>query len=358
MRDRPYLSSFVDRHGHVRWRFRRGRRSVYLPGAPGEAAFEAAYTAALAGLPAPAPATVTTLPRREPRSLAAAWAIVRRSGEWRSMRPITRAQQAAVIERLLTRRVVAEAPDTWGDMPAADIRRRHVKHLLGQLAETPHAADHALRGLRKLIGAAMDEEWIEVDPTYRVKWSPPTDGHRAWTPAERAAFEARWPVGTTPRLVYALALWTGTRRADLTRLTWADIDGGRLRREHHKTGEAVDLMILPPLREALDAAPRRGETIIVTAYGRPFSEKSLGNRMADWAKLAKLDGCTLHGLRTTFIEMIDAAGVDPSAMMAAAGHTRLATTDGYARGRRRAAASDRAMTALARSLIRPAGGTG
>lgn len=44
----PYLSSFVDRHGRRRWRVRRGRMTIPLPGAPSTAEYREAYDRAVA----------------------------------------------------------------------------------------------------------------------------------------------------------------------------------------------------------------------------------------------------------------------------------------------------------------------
>lgn len=63
-------------------------------------------------------------------------------------------------------------------------------------------------------------------------------------------------------------------------------------------GKRLFVPITPMLAEILDAADRRGETVLVTGYGQPFSAKSLTGAMAHWCKLAGLPkGLTLHGLR-------------------------------------------------------------
>lgn len=46
---RPYLSSYEDRHGKTRWRFRRAGKTIQIKGLPGETEFEAAYKAAIEG---------------------------------------------------------------------------------------------------------------------------------------------------------------------------------------------------------------------------------------------------------------------------------------------------------------------
>lgn len=348
---RPYLSTFTDRHGASRWRFRRGRVSAYLPGEPGEAAFEAAYAALLDGAPLPPAAPIARL---EARSLRECWRRCQQGPEWRRLRPISRETQTRVAERFLARPVAGAGSPPWGAMPVADLKRRHVKLILAEMADTPHAADQVLRLIRKLIGQALDDEWVEVDPTHRLKWSPPTEGHRAWTDVECATFEARHPVGSAARLVYALGLWSGLRRADITRLRWVDIADGRVTLTTGKTGQRVAIRIIPALAEALDATPRRGETVLTTYRGDACSEKALTERMRTWVREAGLSGCTLHGLRATLATRLRDLGADLDDVRPVLGHATTAMTRHYARDSDNTRASDRAMTLLARAMIKPA----
>lgn len=45
----PNVSSYRDRHGKLRWRYRKGQACVQLPGAPGEVRFQEALERALSG---------------------------------------------------------------------------------------------------------------------------------------------------------------------------------------------------------------------------------------------------------------------------------------------------------------------
>ena len=40
-------------------------------------------------------------------------------------------------------------------------------------------------------------------------------------------FEQHWPIGTKQRLAFALMLYTGQRRSDVHRMTWADVSEGQ-----------------------------------------------------------------------------------------------------------------------------------
>ncbi|HYC65059.1 MAG TPA: integrase, partial [Reyranellaceae bacterium] len=188
MEDRPYLSSYKDRHGKRRWRFRRGKVNKSLPGEPGDPRFEASYDDLLNGRPLPA--KIIRHPNQaKPRTLKAAWRLATASNnmDWQKLGQSSRGSYIERAERLLGMEL---APGlTYADAPVADLKRRHVKAMLGALSGTPHAAYDALVVLRKMILVALDEEWIEVDPTHRLKYRPESDGHRAWTDDERAKYE-------------------------------------------------------------------------------------------------------------------------------------------------------------------------
>jgi hypothetical protein len=175
-----------------------------------------------------------------------------------------------------------------------------VKVVLAQWAHTPHAAKNLLVLIRKMMEQALDDQWIETDPTYGVRWNPKVAGHRAWTFDELMLFEKRWPVGTTPRLAYALALWLGNRRGDIATLTPGSLRGLVVDITQGKTGHTLQLPIVPMLNEVLLVTDMSGPTVLKNIHGKPFSEKSLTGRMRHWTRAAGLpSGCRLHGLRKT-----------------------------------------------------------
>ena len=81
--------------------------------------------------------------------------------------------------------------------------------------------------LKKLITVALDEEWMEYDPTYGIRIAAATAGHRAWPIEIREQFEAYWPIGSTARTAYALAIWLGNRRSDVARSRWDQLVDAR-----------------------------------------------------------------------------------------------------------------------------------
>ncbi len=327
----PNASPYQDRHGRERWRYRRAGKTTALPGRPGDPAFEEAYRAAVEGR-TPRKAEVTRHPNAAlPKTLRAAWRIVvTKTTEWQQLESVTKQKQSAIAEAFLERPIAEGVKTKWGEAPLADLRRRHLKALLAERSDTPHAARHLLVVIRKMILAGLDEEWIETDPSYRLKYRPATKGWRAWSDDERAAFEARWPIGTTPRLAYTLALWLGNRRSDVAALKVAAIRGDQISLRQVKTGRELRLSVSPMLREVLDATDLKGPTILLTAFGEPFSPKSLTGRMADWTRSAGLPaGCTLHGLRKTLGGMLADGGATTREIMDTLGHTDIKHAELY-----------------------------
>lgn len=322
----PYVSSYKDRHGRLRWRYRRNGVTVGLPGQPGEEAFQQAYMAALNGRPIRA-AVVRHPNQSLPRTLKAAWRhYAMKDHGFKRLKPSSQDLYMARAERLLALPVGDGL--TWGDVPLSDLKRRHVKALLGQMADRPHAAYDALVILRKLVMVGMDLEWIEVDPTHMVRFRPESDGHRAWTDVERHLFEQRHAPGSLPRTVYALALYTGQRRADLVALTWAALDGDRFTLTQQKTGKRLVLPVLPMLREALDAVRDRTSDKVI-----PISADTLTNYWPRWTTEAGIDrGATLHGLRKTLGKLLAETGATTRELMDVLGHDAISHAELYSRG--------------------------
>jgi enterobacteria phage integrase len=78
-------------------------------------------------------------------------------------------------------------------------------------------------------------------------------------------------VGTRERLAFALMLYTGQRRSDVHRMTWADINGDSIRVTQQKTGAKLVIPLHKSLREVLAFRPRNHVTILNTLFGKPFS---------------------------------------------------------------------------------------
>ena len=74
-----------------------------------------------------------------------------------------------------------------------------------------------------------------------------TDSTR-WTDDEIAQFEAHHPIGTKPRLAFALLLYTAQRRSDVVRIGRQHIRDGVLTVKQQKTGVTLAIPVHPHLQ--------------------------------------------------------------------------------------------------------------
>jgi integrase len=109
---------------------------------------------------------------------------------------------------------------------------------------------------------------------------------------------------------YALALYTGQRRADLVKLKWSSIAGGYFRLKQQKTKTDLVIPTHPALKEALAAVhPRHEAAIIAGDRGQEISPVYFGHLVAAAIDLAGLPtDCILHGLRKTTGRLLAEAG--------------------------------------------------
>ena len=186
-----------------------------------------------------------------------------------------------------------------------------------------------LKILRILIRHAINIGWLKHDPSLGIK-RPKTGEIRSWTDAEIATFEARWPIGTKQRLAFALLLYTGQRRSDVHRVTWADVTGPSIRVVQQKTGRKLAIPLHHQLVAVLATTDRNHLTIINTEHGQPFTVDGFSQWMRHAITEAGLPlECQPHGLRKAAGRRLAEAGCTAHEIMAVLGHTTLAEAERY-----------------------------
>jgi integrase len=313
-----YVLSFTDRHGHRRHYYRRqGQKLVPLPGEPGSPEFNRAYEAASGQKPCAAKKRI------RPGSFGALVAAYYGSSEFRDLRPITQASYRIYIEPLRER---------FGDMPA-HMSSKDVRALI-QEPPTPAAGNNVLGAIRRLVafGMAQTPPMLTSDPTLGVKRRkvPKTGGFVAWTDDDIAQFTACHSAGTRARLAMALLLYTAQRRADVIRMGWQHVSGGRVAVCQSKTDERLRIRIHPELQAILDATPRENMTFLVTDYGKPFTPAGFGNWFGERCREAGLR-LNAHGLRKAAARRLVEAGCSVHEVMAITGHRTLSEVQRYTR---------------------------
>ena len=136
--------------------------------------------------------------------------------------------------------VIARELTAWKDRPVRAIRRGEIKTLLTAVVDrgAPVYANRILALVRKMFNVAVDLEWIEVNPAWRL--SLPTKERsrdRVLTDAEiRAAWTFlhaepdgpdEWTVKarSLTRSTLLMRLLTAQRGIEVVNMRWADIDG-------------------------------------------------------------------------------------------------------------------------------------
>lgn len=327
-----HVERFKDRHGHVRFYFRRGKGArTPLPGLPGSAEFMAAYGAALTKINSPRHVG------RHPRSFHALIEQYFSSPNFLRLKPSSQYCTRNTMERFAAEHGAGFVPQ---------MTRSHVEKIVGAKAATPAAANTTLKRLRTLINYSIALGWRETDPTKGIAKFKEGEYH-TWTEAELEQFEARWPVGSRERTAYALALCTGQRRADVCAMTWADLEGGRVRVVQEKTGTKLSIPIHPALTKALKAWTKSPLHIITSARKKRYTVESFGNLMADAIHTAGLPKrCVLHGLRKAAARRLAEAGCSAGQIAAITGHKSLSEVERYTRAASQSQMADDAMARL------------
>lgn len=293
----PFVQAYQDRYGKRRHYFRRkGHARVALPGEPGSPEFLAAYQAAMA-VDKPKPTTAAPIAG----SFKALCHEYEKSADFLAYADSTRREMGYVIKALVKQH---------GAKPVALLEKRHIHEWKDALARKPGAANKMLRTVKALLAFAVDREYRKDNPAAGMKLLR-VGRWRAWTDEELIAFEAKHPLGTVERTGYALALYTGQRRADLVKLKWSSIAGDEIRVTQRKTGSTLAIQIHPALAEALAAVrPRREAGILTGEKGKALNAVYFGHIMASAIAAAGLSSkCVLHGLRKATARILAELGM-------------------------------------------------
>jgi integrase len=287
----PYVSSFIDGIGKKRYRFRRGKVSIYLP-PPASKDYRAAYKKAMGE-----------------------GGIVGRAVEGSIGDLVSRFYRTVQFRRVseswqrTMRQTIEPFREEYGNDLVADFRPKDIDRILenrfeqkivdGKIIGGPASAERLREMLMRLFKLAVKLEWIISNP---VEQSEPVkhngDGFHPWDESDIAAYRKRWALGTRARLAMELMLWTGARPGDARLL--APPRNGRFRWKAAKTGKETEFPVAPQLQEAIDAMPEGTigeETLLVNELGRAFSAKGIGNKMRYWCDEAGLPQRSAHGLR-------------------------------------------------------------
>lgn len=329
-----HVSAVTDRHGRIRYRFRRRGVSAYIASEPGTPAFDAEY-ARLMGDTEKAPPKPTT-----PGTVEAVIQELKRSPAFARLSAKTRAGYD---------RSFALFADKIGSVPIKYVDRRLVYKLQEDFADKPATANAHVRHLSLLMSFAIDRGHIGTNPCARVKRLDVGEW-RSWTEDEIATFLDRVPEDALARRIVLFALCTAQRRGDLVRMTVEDVQAGRIRVVQEKTGEALAIPMHPALQAELDARPPIAHHLLHGAKGEALTVERVTKTVARaCCEIGLPDALKLHGLRKAACRRLAEAGASAHEIQAVSGHRTLQMVSHYTKAVDKGRLADSAMDKLALS---------
>lgn len=315
-----HVHSFKDRHKRQRHYLRiPGEKPVALPGERGDAEFMAAYNAAVAAHAARKDEK-PSLSKAKPKSMRDLAERYFESTKFKGKADRTRHVERLVIERFLVKH---------GEKSALSIETRHLDAIFSGMASTPAAAMDLRKKLKALFTLSIKLGWRRDDPTAATDSFKLGTWH-SWEDEEVEAFEKKWAIGTRQRFAFDLLIYTGQRSSDVRRMKWTDSRGEKIRVKQAKTGAELMIHRHPDLDPSLKAFRKDVGTMVVTEFGKPFTEKGFGNWMADAIHDAGLpDRCVTHGIRKAAARRLAEAGCTAHEIASITGHKSLKEVQRY-----------------------------
>jgi len=349
MSDLPaHVCEVFDRHGKIRYRFRRaGFRSGYIKAEPGTPEFMRRYAELLEGK---VERTAIQSPNRvAPRSLDDLGQRLRATVKWQRQASSTKTVYGGIIDRFCDTK--DRKGRRYGERPVASVTVGWLENILGQMADRPQAANMLRKTVRRMLNHAIKLGWRTDNPADLTDAYPKGEGYHCWTEEEIAQFRQHHKLGSTARLAMELALNTAARRCNVAKIEREHIKDGRISVQHVKNGNATRVAIAPETRAAIDAMPAAPiRHLIVTKFGKPYTVAGFGNAFREWCDQAGLPKrCSIHGLRKARSRQLAEAGATDAMGRSFTGQKKNETFAYYAAAANMDALADQAMSNLEQS---------
>jgi integrase len=367
----PHVSTYKDRKGEIRYRFRHKLiKEVTMRAEFDTPEFAAEHKALMARVHKEAAAKsfvspTAPLPKKMnhilEKTFRHAWVLLQGSLDWDGLKVATRDSLQTHIEEFLQGRVLDDSDEVFADAPLGGIKAAHLQaHYNATYRQFPSKGKKRIEAIRKLYDVAIEATWIEAEENktkfLKTRALPESDANRPWTDEERQQYEAKWKLGTPQRTAYELGICLGSRRGDLAKIGPADVknqaeyaaDGSLLRQfqaiewkaQKGRKGKKQNVVyheITDRLAKALaalthDMNPAKPFLRKELGSDKGYSDKSLSRRMRIWTNQAGLpEGLTLHGLRHTLGSDIILQTGDTKKAQLSLGHQSEITTIRYTR---------------------------
>lgn len=197
---------------------------------------------------------------------------------------------------------LGQLTERFGSMPVAALEdplvRRQFLKWRNTMQDRPRTADYAMSVLKRVLSWAVGEVRLTVnhaEPVGRLHSANRADS--IWTPEDIEALRPH----ASQELMWAveLAMHTGLRQGDLTRLAWTHYDGASFALRTSKRGKDVLIPATEECRALMSRIKKRHVTVLTTAKGkRPWTPDGLRSSFGKACKDAGVNR-TFHDLRRT-----------------------------------------------------------
>lgn len=315
----PYIHCFTDIRGKERCYYNRaGWRKVALP-LPNAKDFMKEYLEASSDEnKSKSKATIQI----KKRSFAALIQSYKKSGAYKFLKKDTTNTYNLFLRKL-------EA--AFGHLPVKSITAKKINAIRNTKKHAPDQANRLLSILRLLFRHAIEEGWIEENPTTHIEnlRTAKKKGFPTWSDNDIQKFIDRWPLGTKEYLALQCILQTSQRRSDIVGFSFEMIENGAISLAQSKTGVELTIPVLPDLVEALELLPYSSGPILRTSAGKHYKAAGFGNFFRKAVYAANLKGLAAHGLRKAMCTRLANAGCSPSEIQAVSGHLTLSEVSRY-----------------------------
>ena len=310
--------------GNPRMYYRpKGARGVALPDYPIDSPeFRKAY----------AEAELSRLTHAKPGTIEAAIEMFQTSREFASKSAGTRRVWARTFDAIRKK---------YGQFYYGKIRAKHIKSDLTEF--NPHPANNRLKAWKALFRWLDETGKIEIDPIRQVRKrkTPKTSGYIPWTREDFETCRTHWGIDTRERLAFELYYRTCAATIDATSLSLGHVSGGWLTYERSKSGGIAAIPwsaeIAPEwfewrddLEQCLSVQPKQ-MTFIITAHGKPRSEKAASQWFSKACNEAGLPALSAHGIRKGRAAIFKENGATQEQRMAILGHETEAEASHYSK---------------------------
>jgi hypothetical protein len=277
-----YVTADRDRHGNVRYYFRRRglARKTRIPGELGSKEFMAAYAALLDGRSIPTVPTHVRPPKSSLRWLFHQYLanpVVSRELDSKTL-----ATRNRILNKIADEPLSPSNPVKLGEGPFDELTSKAVRRLLERKADKPAASNDWLKALKAVFKWAVKQEHTSNNPVRDIeKMKLVSDGFHTWTLEEVAQYEAKHAIGTTPRLALALFLYTGQRKSDVVLFGPQHVKDGWLRFTQQKNRNRKPVILEIPVLQELN------EILVATKTGHLTFRYAI-SRMVRWGWVTEL----------------------------------------------------------------------